>query len=286
MHRIDLNADLGEGGTADAELMTIVSSCNIACGGHAGDPGTMTSTLRLARVHGVAAGAHPSYPDRDGFGRRPRFMAGRALFRSLHDQIGRLAELASSLDSPLRHLKPHGALYHDANAYPELSTMLANLANAFELRLVGPPAGALRAASQDSGVGYIAEGFVDRAYTADGGLLPRDQAGAVFDREDRAVRQALSIAGHQRVTTHDGNEITLSVDTLCLHGDTPGAVDMARAVRSALRLVDVVIGTHRLLQKDIASTHRRMSILSAPRCSRAAFRFRPACRDTGTLARG
>ena len=109
-----------------------------------------------------------------------------------------------------------------------------NLANAFELRLVGPPAGALRAASQDSGVGYIAEGFVDRAYTADGGLLPRDQAGAVFDREDRAVRQALSIAGHQRVTTHDGNEITLSVDTLCLHGDTPGAVDMARAVRSAL----------------------------------------------------
>lgn len=234
MRYIDLNADLGEGGTADAELMEIVSSCNIACGGHAGHAGTMTSTLRLAQQHGVAAGAHPSYPDRDGFGRRPRFMAGRALFRSLHEQISLLAELASSQGVTLRHLKPHGALYHDANEYLELSTMLANLADAFGLCVVGPPAGASRAASHDRGVGYIAEGFVDRAYTASGGLLPRGEAGAVFNSEEQAARQALSIAAQQRVTTHDGDEISLPVETLCLHADTPGAVDMARAVRAAL----------------------------------------------------
>ena len=234
MRYIDLNADLGEGETTDAELMQLVSSCNIACGGHTGDADSMTATLALARAADVVAGAHPSYPDRDGFGRRPRFIAGRALFRSLHEQLNRLVEIADGLDIVVRHLKPHGALYHDANAYAELSTMLATLSDAFGLYLVGPPGGALQAASRDKGVAYIAEGFVDRAYTAAGGLVPRGQPGAVFDTDELAVRQALSIARHQRVTTRDGEEIPLSVDTLCLHGDTPGAVAMASAVRSAL----------------------------------------------------
>ena len=234
MSSIDLNSDLGEGEATDPELMQIVSSCNIACGGHAGDEDSMSATLSLAREAGVVVGAHPSYPDRDGFGRRPRFLAGRALYRSLRDQVSRLAELASDQDVAVRHLKPHGALYHDANAYPELATMLATLADAFGLCLVGPPVGELRAASRGTTVNYVAEGFVDRAYTSAGGLVPRGEAGAVFDRDELAVRQALSIARHRRVQARDGSEITLPVATLCLHGDTPGALSMARAVRRAL----------------------------------------------------
>ncbi len=234
MSHIDINADLGEGGPADAELMAIVSSCNIACGGHAGDADSMTAALLLARKHGVAAGAHPSYPDREGFGRRAHFLQGPKLRASLSQQVLALAALADESGITLKHLKPHGALYHDANNDAELAEMVATLAEESGLMLVGPPAGELSAAAARRGLAYIAEGFADRAYDVQGRLVPRGQPGAVFDEPEQAVEQALSLALHRAARASGGDEISLQVDTLCLHGDTPGAVALATAVRSAL----------------------------------------------------
>ena len=234
MSHIDINADLGEGGPADAELMAIVSSCNIACGGHAGDSESMAAVLMLAKEHGVAAGAHPSYPDREGFGRRAHFLNGSELRASLSKQVHDLAELSTEAGMKLRHLKPHGALYHDANNDPELAEMIAVLAAESGLTLVGPPEGELSAAAVSLGVGYVAEGFADRAYDVHGRLVPRGQPGAVFERPEQAVEQALSLALNRTTRSSSGEEVCLQVDTLCLHGDTPDAVALATAVRSAL----------------------------------------------------
>ncbi|MDJ0917528.1 MAG: 5-oxoprolinase subunit PxpA [Woeseiaceae bacterium] len=234
MTAIDLNADLGEGGPADTELMEIVSSCSIACGGHAGDAGSMSTALRLARQHGVAAGAHPSYPDREGFGRRSGFLAGPKLQAALHDQVRQLSSIAGEQGVSLRHLKPHGALYHDANNDAAQAAIIVALAAEFSLALVGPPDGELRDVAANAGVGYVAEGFADRAYGSDGRLVPRSEAGAVFSTPEQSVRQALSLALHQATRAANGDELSLRVDTLCVHGDTPDAVALASAVRAAL----------------------------------------------------
>ncbi len=234
MTRVDLNADLGEGGPADNDLMEIVSSCSIACGGHAGDAKSMSAALKLARQHGVAAGAHPSYPDRKGFGRQSGFMAGQELQRVLHDQVRQLSSIAGREGVKLRHLKPHGALYHDANNDSALAAIIAGLAVEFGLALVGPPCGELRDAAAVAGVDFVAEGFADRAYDADGRLVPRSEAGAVFSRPEQSVEQALSLALHQSTRAANGDELSLRVDTLCVHGDTPDAVALATAVRVAL----------------------------------------------------
>ena len=235
MRHIDLNADLGEGGPSDGELMTIVSSCNIACGGHAGDASSMAATIALANEHDVAAGAHPSYPDPAGFGRRAKFLADEALRDALHDQVQQLATIADGAGVPLEHLKPHGALYHDANEDAELAAIVATVAGEFGLDLVGPADGALRDASSEAGIHYVAEGFVDRAYDGHGRLVARGLPGAVLERPEQAVQQALSLAQHQRVQALDGSEVPVPVETLCVHGDTPGALQLAAAVRSALQ---------------------------------------------------
>jgi UPF0271 protein len=219
---IDLNADLGEGDTYDSELLEIVSSCNVACGGHAGDAETMRITVAAAIKNGVSIGAHPSYPDREGFGRRSGFMTGDALRDSLVTQINSLISIAAEQGVSISHVKPHGALYNDAVNDRELADAIATaiVAAVPEAAFVGLPNSELQKAAAASGLDFIGEGFIDRAYQDDGQLVPRSQPGAVHDSLELVLPQAISLVD--------------KVDTLCIHGDTPGAAGVAKAVRDAL----------------------------------------------------
>lgn len=237
---IDLNADLGEGCGDDEGLMAVVTSANIACGGHAGDEASMRAALRLAKAHGVAAGAHPSYPDRENFGRQSLEIEPHLLKMVLIEQIRRLKHLAEEEGVSLTHIKPHGALYNDAAVDPALATVVAEAARrgVSGAALVGPPrgeaTGALAEAAAREGLAYRAEGFADRAYRPDGRLVSRSEPGAVIGDEDARLAQALALARGEPVTSPSGETVSLAVDTICLHGDSPGALESARAIRVAL----------------------------------------------------
>lgn len=222
MTAIDLNADLGEGETTDDELLKIVSSCNVACGGHIGGVSSMSDTVCAALANHVAIGAHPSYPDREGFGRRRGFMRGEALQMSLIAQMQQLKTIADSHDAPVTHAKPHGALYNDAADDLELSRVVATAVQAVfpGAALLGLPNSALATAADEAGLPFLAEGFVDRSYRDDGRLVARDEPNALLTEPLLMARQAISLLDH--------------ADTLCIHGDTPDAVAAAIAVRSAL----------------------------------------------------
>ena len=236
MASIDLNADLGEGDPYDEDLLRIVSSANIACGGHAGDAESMARTIRSAIVNGVAVGAHPGYPDQDGFGRQSGFMQGDALYESLTDQVTALADLAAQLGARVAHVKPHGALYNDAVHDQDLADIIARVtaeapgAPAF----VGMANTELERAAKRHGLRFVAEAFVDRAYEADGTLVSRKEPGAVHENLAVSRTQAVSLAEDGQVTALNGVEVSVRADTLCIHGDTPGAAEKARAVRDVL----------------------------------------------------
>lgn len=236
MTSIDLNADLGEGDPWDAALLQIVSSCNIACGGHAGDTDSMVQTLQAAIASGVATGAHPSYPDQGGFGRRSGFLQGDALYRSLSEQVAALEDIAAQLGTRLTHVKPHGALYNDAIGDSSLADIVARVAAEApgELSLVGMAGSELEQAALRAGTGFTAEAFVDRAYEPDGTLVSRSEPGAVHSDMAVVTSQAVSLALDARVTSRNGDVIDTPADTLCIHGDTPGAAEVARAVRDVL----------------------------------------------------
>ena len=240
---IDLNADLGEGDPFDELLLGIVSSCNIACGGHTGDAASMRATVRAALANGVATGAHPSYPDPEGNGRRSQFMRGQQLLESLAAQLKDLSRIAAELGADIVHVKAHGALYNDAADDQELADCIATAA----ARLPGPPAlvgqadSELEAAAQRHGLRFIAEAFVDRAYQDSGRLVPRSEDGAVHTEPDAMAQQAVELATAGRVRTITGRSIAVRADTLCVHGDTPGADHAAAAVRAALEQAGVAI---------------------------------------------
>lgn len=233
---IDLNADLGEGCAFDAELMSVVSSCNIACCGHVGDEESMRTALTLAKQHGVAAGAHPSFPDRENFGRTKSSLRGEALEDVLKDQVQALKSIADELGVPLTHLKPHGALYNMAARDEDLSASILAVLKAIlpDARLVGPPGSQMQALAAQHGVAFTAEGFADRAYEPDGQLRDRKKAGAVLEAGDPQEHQAIEIATRRIVTTHAGSQIALPVDSLCVHGDTPGAFASAQQIKASL----------------------------------------------------
>lgn len=233
---IDLNADLGEGCDGDADLMSVITSCNIACGGHAGDAASMREALRLAKANGVSAGAHPSFPDRENFGRTRSSLSGKDLEQALIEQVETLRELAAEMSVSLAHLKPHGALYNMAAIDAELAQSIVTVLEETlpDAKLVGPPASELQYAAQSRGVGFTAEGFADRAYEADGQLRDRTKPGAVIHDADAQAEQALRIATQQNVTTHQGDVISLPVATICVHGDTPESVAAARKIQAAL----------------------------------------------------
>lgn len=246
MANIDLNADLGEGDACDEELLQIVSSCNVACGGHAGDAESMALTVRSAIANGVAVGAHPGYPDRKGFGRESGFMTGDALYESLTEQVTELADIAAHLGARLAHVKPHGALYNDAVRDRALADIIARvIAEApGEPAFVGMANTELEFAAGRHGLVFIAEAFVDRAYEADGTLVPRSEPGAVHEDLNVATTQAVRLAEDGEATARNGETVRVRADTLCIHGDTPGAAEKARAVRDVLESHGVHIRAH------------------------------------------
>lgn len=240
---IDLNADLGEGKPYDEALLQLVSSCNVACGGHAGDANSMSTTVRLALQNGVAVGAHPSYPDREGLGRRNRHTTGNALYESLAVQVTALVDIAAELGVSLIHVKPHGALYSDAAVDAGLADIVARVTAELpgNPQLVGLPNSELQYAASRHGLDFVAEGFVDRAYAANGHLVARSEPGAVHDDIDLITAQAVLIATENSVRAINGQIINAPADTLCIHGDTPSADLAARAVRAALEERGVAI---------------------------------------------
>ncbi len=246
MTTIDLNADLGEGAPYDDELMQIVSSANIACGGHAGDAATMASAVQSAIAGGVAIGAHPGYPDRDGFGRESGFMRGDDLYEALTEQVTALADIAAELGARVAHVKPHGALYNDAVHDPGLADIIARVTAEAPGRpaFMGMANTELQAAAERHGLDFIAEAFIDRAYEPDGTLVSRKEPGAVHEDMNVTTTQAVRLAESGRVTARDGGQVDVCADTLCIHGDTPGAAEKARAVRDVLESHGVTIRAH------------------------------------------
>lgn len=235
---IDLNADLGEADgeeayARDAAILAFVTSCSVACGGHAGDEEGMRRTLRAAEAAGVAAGAHPSYPDRENFGRKSLSLPPAALEESLDAQMDALFAAAAAEGVRLRHLKPHGALYNDAARDAGLAALVARLAARHGLALYGQPGSAVEEAAAAAGVPFAAEGFADRAYDGKGRLVPRAEPGAVITGEGAQAVQAVALARGDPIATKDG-PITVKARTLCLHSDTPGAAASAERLRRAV----------------------------------------------------
>lgn len=246
--RIDLNADVGESYGAwtighDEELIPLVTSVNVACGAHAGDPLVMARTVELAARHGVAIGAHPGYPDRDGFGRRDLLMAPDELEASLLYQLGALAAFVRGAGQSMRHVKPHGALYNRAARDTELAGVIARTVRQFDpaLVLVGLAGSVMLGVAREAGLAVAAEAFADRAYEADGSLRSRLLPGAMLVTPEAAAEQAVSIVTRGTVMSHDGEVVRVAADTLCIHGDTPGAADIARHVRRALEAAGVTV---------------------------------------------
>jgi UPF0271 protein len=245
---IDLNADVGESVGAwpmgdDEHLIPLVSSVNIACGFHAGDPLTIERTIRLAIDAGAAIGAHPGYPDLVGFGRRDFDMAPDELEAAVIYQVAAVAGLARAAGAELRHVKPHGALYNRAAQDERLADSIARAVRRFspELILVGLAGSRLVDAGRAAGLAVAAEAFPDRAYEPDGSLRSRRLPGAVLTDSAAIATRALEMARDGTVTATNGAVIPLRADTLCLHGDTPGAAEHARAVRDALEAAGITI---------------------------------------------
>ena len=240
IREICLNADIGElpgdnGRALDRAILDVVTRCSIASGGHAGDQESMAATVKAADARNVLIGAHPSYPDREGFGRNAMTLSRADLSTTLLQQVRALAAIARERGVPLAHLKPHGALYNTAARDEDTAQTIVDVTIQSRIPLlIGPPNSRLALAAHHAGLPYLAEGFADRAYEASGYLTQRTMEGAIIAADEDRVRQAVQIASTGQVTTRTGETIQLPVRTICVHGDTPGALASARAIRAAL----------------------------------------------------
>ena len=248
--RIDLNADLGEGFgrwrlTDDEALLDIVTSANVACGFHAGDPLTMRRVCAAAAERGVAIGAQVGYRDLAGFGRRRIDMAPDELSADVLYQLGALDACARAAGTRVRYVKPHGALYNTAADDPGQARAVAAAVAAFDvsLPLLGLPDSQLAEAAVAHGLPFVAEAFADRAYLPTGRLVPRQQPGAVLTDPEVVGARAAAIVAEQRVAAIDGSTLTVTAASVCLHGDTPDAVTLGHAVRAALEQAGVTLAT-------------------------------------------
>jgi UPF0271 protein len=244
---IDLNADVGEGCGSDPDLVPLVTSVNIACGAHAGGRDTMRRTIELALLHGAGIGAHPGFADRENFGRRELSISPAAAAGLVLGQARMLEDVAAELGAGVGHVKLHGALYNMASRDAALAHAIAS-ALAADTRPSGKPwilvalAGSvLAAAGRNLGLRVVGEAFADRTYRRDGSLTPRTEPGAVIEDADAASRQALRIAQDRRVAAADGAEVQVEAGTLCLHGDSPSAVDFARRLRRDLAAAGIQV---------------------------------------------
>ncbi|MBP2849059.1 5-oxoprolinase subunit PxpA [Dickeya oryzae] len=232
---IDLNADLGEGGQHDEALLQLVSSANIACGFHAGDASLMRQSVRWAIQYGVAIGAHPSFFDRENFGRTAMNVPPETVYAQVLYQIGALAAIVKAEGARLFHVKPHGMLYNQAARDPVLAEAIARAVAAVDssLCLVGLAGSELIHAGQRAGLKCRQEVFADRSYQADGSLVPRDQPSAVISSDELALAQTLEMVQRQRVRAQDGTWVSVQAETVCLHGDNAHALVFARRLRDS-----------------------------------------------------
>lgn len=248
--RIDLNSDLGESFGPwpmgqDAALMASITSANVACGFHAGDPGSMRGTVALAKAAGVAVGAHPGFPDLVGFGRREMKATAREVEDFVVYQVAALAGVAAAQGVALQHVKAHGALYNMACRDRMLADAIARAVAALDptLILFGLPDSELLRAGEAAGLTVAAEVFADRAYARDGSLASRQVPGSVIHDTDAVVARAVRMVRDREVVAIDGTVLRLEAQTICLHGDTPGAAELARAVRAGLATAGVTIAS-------------------------------------------
>jgi UPF0271 protein len=233
---IDLNCDMGEGAGEDEGIVPLVSSINVACGFHAGDPATIRATIRLAARHGVAVGAHPSYPDRAGFGRAPMVRSPGDVRDDVVYQVAAVRAFCAAEGVPLVHVKPHGALYNTAAQDPALAAAVCEAIRQVDAGLVvvclagSPMAGVVRSL----GLRCAEEAFADRGYTPEGTLVPRGKPGALVEDSAAVAERVSAMARDRRVTSVAGTAVGVAADTICLHGDTPGAALLAAAIRARL----------------------------------------------------
>ena len=239
--QIDINSDLGEGfGDStlgdDLALLQLVSSANIACGFHAGDPQVMLRTVEACAAAGVAVGAHPGFADPVGFGRRRMILSPIEIRTDVMYQIGALQSMCKAVGVPLHHVKPHGAMQNMMVTDYEMSVaFISAVVDAMDEPLIyAQPGSATEKAAQDAGIGIAREIFADRAYLADGQLAPRSMAGSVLHETQEITARMMKMLRGESIETIDGETITLQGDTICVHGDTPAAVEIAQSLRNSL----------------------------------------------------
>ena len=239
---MDLNADVGEG-MDDATVLPYVTSANVACGVHAGDPKVMNETVALALARGVRVGAHPGYPDRANFGRVTVEMAADDIENLVVYQVAALEGFVRSRGARLTHVKPHGALYHNGGEFPDVARAIAEGVRRVgtHLVLVGAAGSMLIGAGREAGLTVAEEAFADRRYRPDGTLVPRGEPRALVTDPDEAAEQAVRLAQNREAIANDGSLIEVRADTICLHGDTPGAGEIARKIHERFRLAGIRI---------------------------------------------
>lgn len=246
--RIDINSDVGESFGAytighDVGLMRSITSANIAAGFHGGDPSVLRETIRQAKTHGVAVGAHPGFPDLVGFGRRELNVTPKEAEDFVLYQVAAVAGVAAAEGVTVQHVKPHGALFNMAVRSAELSAAIARAVAAFDRSLIlfGLPGSEILSAGRAAGLRVAAEVFADRAYEPDGSLASRRKPGAVIHDPDAVVARAIRMVKERSVVAVDGSVVPLEADTMCVHGDTPGSDDLARKIRAGLEAAGVTV---------------------------------------------
>jgi UPF0271 protein len=234
---LDINCDLGEGLPNDASLMPFLGSCNIACGGHAGDDQTMADTLILAKKHGVKAGAHPSFPDPANFGRKVIEMPEAALKQSLIDQIQKFQSIASEIGVPMHHIKPHGALYNLAAKDFKMADLITEIISIHfsEALLYCPPFSEMQKSATAKGINVAQEVFADRNYKSDYALVERSHPKATIRDSNEAAGHVYEMVFHHRIKTLEGQFIPVLADTLCVHGDNPNALGILKSIHKILQ---------------------------------------------------
>lgn len=241
--KVDLNADLGEGCDNDQALLQLVSSANIACGFHAGDAQTMLQSVRWALQYGVAIGAHPSFPDRENFGRTAMQLPPETVYAQVVYQLGALAAIARAEGGKMVHVKPHGMLYNQAATDPALADAIARAVHSVDpaLKLVGLAGSELIRAGERLGLATSQEVFADRRYQSSGNLVPRSQPDALIESDELALQQTLMMVQQQTVVSREGVAVPVQADTVCLHGDGEHALAFARSLREAFRQQNIQV---------------------------------------------
>ncbi len=242
MH-VDLNCDLGEGMTTDEQIIPFISSANIACGFHAGDDDIMKRTIELCLQHGVAIGAHPSWPDKENFGRKEMELSSAELYNIVTEQLKIIFNTAKEQSATLHHVKPHGALYNQSAKDPMIASTIAKAVNDFDASLIlfGLSGSHSITEAKKIGLKTASEVFADRTYLDDGRLTARSQPGALITDDSKAVQQVLQMITQRTVTTISGKVISIIADTICVHGDGTNAVTFAKAISTALKQSNIDI---------------------------------------------